>query len=128
MPEFNPIGAAIANAAQKHLNDTPLKFIDIPEWVVDDEPVRIWYRPMTIDERFDIYRYKSDAEDARYRQVYAIIRRALDSDGKRLFDQSHEIIFLKQADDGPVLRLAEALLASTPVAAAKKGSETTPSA
>lgn len=129
MAEINPNGAAMLAAAKKNIASAPMKYHDVPEWPdADGKPSRIWYKPMTPNERFDIFAWKANTGDIRHRHAYCIIRRALDQNGNRLFTLADEETLL-ELDAGVVLRISDVLIAiDVTVADAKKGFETTPTA
>ncbi len=119
MPETNPIGEAIAKAARDDYANRERGHIDIPEWSIDGQPSRIWFRPMTMAEAYDIRSYKQE-DGPQYAQVYAIIIKAEDELGKRLFTLEHEQVLLKQVAVDVVRRISDAILAGPRVATAKK--------
>lgn len=121
MAEENPAGRAMLASAKKHIADKPMQFIDVPEWPdADGKPSRIWYRPMTVAENFDIFRYKADTGDARYSHAYAIIRRALDANGNQLFNLADEPALL-ELDVNAMMRVSSILISRSTVDEAKKG-------
>lgn len=129
MAELNPAGAAMLAAAKKQMADAPFLFVDVPEWRdPEGKPLRIWYRAsMTVNERFDIFSWKADTGDFRYRHVRTLMLRALDDKGSPLFTLADEATLL-ELDADVVLRLSDALIAKPPtVADAKNGSGATPS-
>jgi len=66
-----------------------LKSTEVPEWVIDGQPLKIHYSPMTVAENKKINkRYPNFMEnllDAEI-QVFIIIMKALDSKGEPLFE------------------------------------------
>lgn len=121
MAEINPAGATVLQAAKKHIAESKLVSVDVPEWPdADGKPTRIWYRStVTLAETFDITNYKPDG-DERYRHAYAVIRRALDADGKPLFTVAGDEEALLTLDGHVMMRLSGQLTTRPKVADAKK--------
>lgn len=129
MPEANPLGEAIAKAARDDMDNRPRGKVVVPEWKVDGEPAVIYFRAMTFDEKCEIRNYRSDegADAFKYQTVRAVILKAEDADGKRLFTYDHERVFLNSAF-GAVMRIAAAIAEGPTVEQAEKNSAAIPSA
>ena len=122
MAEDNPAGRAILAAARKHVANSTFLHIDVPEWPdAEGKPARIWYRPtITVNESFDIARWKVETGDGRYQQAYIVIRRALDEKGNQLFNIGDESMLL-ETDWLVLQRIADVLTKRPKVDDAKNG-------
>ena len=119
MPDANPLGEAIAKAARVDLEQRGRGKIVVPEWKVDGEPVTIWFRPLTVEQQFEIANYRRD-EGIQYGLARTIILKAEDVDGKRLFTYEQEWVFLKASAADVVNRIATAIAAGPSIEEAEK--------
>ncbi len=119
MPEANPLGDAIVKAAKDSFDHRGRGKIVVPEWQVDGQPVTIWFRPMTMAETFEIANYRP-GDGEHFKMIRAIILKAEDADGKRLFTYDHELA-LRDSVEAPVLiRIAQAISSGPTVEQAEK--------
>jgi hypothetical protein len=85
-----------------------LRTVEVPEWLIDGQPLKIHYSPMTVAENKKINKrhpnFMENLLDAEV-QVYIIIMKALDSKGDPLFEIGDKSWFDKQ-EPLVVLRLA----------------------
>ena len=119
MAESNPLGEAIAKAAREDFDKRGRGRIEVPEWQVDGQPAVIWFRPLTMSEQFEIAGYRN-ADGQQYAMVRAIILKAEDADGKRLFTLEQERPFLNGVAAPVVMRIAGAIMAGPKVEDAEK--------
>ena len=84
------------------------KSIEVPEWLIDGQPLKIHYSPMTVAENKKINKrhpnFMENLLDAEV-QVFIIIMKALDSKGEALFEIGDKKWFDDQ-EPLVVLRLA----------------------
>jgi hypothetical protein len=66
-------------AMKSHFKALGTPSIEIPEWVVDGKPMKIFWKPLTLVERAEIF--EGDGTD-----LEIFIRKALDADGNRMFN------------------------------------------
>jgi hypothetical protein len=105
------LGDQIMGRAKRHFGDIGLRHVDVPEWGETPEaPLRIYYKPITLSEKQAFLREAAMGGGGEYGAVKAIIDKALDADGKRIFDLSHRIVMLKSAYGPVVERLSEELM------------------
>lgn len=119
MPESNPIGEAIAKAARDDLESRGRGRIEVPEWSVDGVPAVIYFKPFTMADQFDITSYRKD-DGPHYGMVRAIILKAEDAYGQRLFTLEQERVFLQASASVVVARVANAIMAGPKVEDAVK--------
>lgn len=109
MSDSSSLGDAIAKSARAAFHAARGR-IEVPEWPVDDKPTVLFFKPLSIEEQFEIADYRR-ADGQMYGLARAIILKAEDADGKRLFTVEHEMTFLKGAVSGVVMRVAQAIIA-----------------
>ena len=113
MSEQESLGDQIIARAKRHYQSLGLRYKDIPEWGESpDKPLRIYYRGITLEEKQAILREAALSGGGEFGAVKAIIDKALDADGKRIFDLSHRRWLLKSVYGPIVEELSEALLAT----------------
>lgn len=96
---------SIIAAAAKHFADVGLLSIEIPEWQVDGKPAKIFWRPLTVDERHALFK-RADKNDAD-----VLIMKALKTDGAKLFTLEDKPALLQAVDAEIVTRIATRMLA-----------------
>lgn len=119
MPENNPLGVLIAKAARADYEGRGRGKVVVDEWKVDGQPVTLYFRPLTMVEQFDIASYRRD-DGMQYGMVRAIILKAEDELGNRLFTFDQERTFLQQASAAVVARISNAIMAGPSVEEAEK--------
>jgi hypothetical protein len=113
MSEGQSPGDVIIARAKKHFQAIGLRSIEIPEWGEDPQhPLVVYYHPITLQEHQDFLRESALNGGGEHGAAKAILKKALDADGRRLFDLSHKRWLLTQAYGPVVERLAEALMAT----------------
>ena len=74
-----------------------LGFVDVPEWGSDDQPLRIWFKsatnPMTQEKLAKLVNESKPIEAA----VEALIIRALNEDGTRMFKPGHRVQLMRES-------------------------------
>ena len=68
------------DAAVAHFKSFGLQYIDVPEWGTGDVPLRIFFDPLTSEERDDLF--KAGTPD----DITVLLRKAKDEAGKKMFD------------------------------------------
>lgn len=105
----NPIGDAIVAAARDAFDRRRRSYIDVPEWLIDGAPARIWYDPVSMEEYQELYSWRR-ADGTHYALAHAVVVKATDEAGARLFTAEHEIALIKAVDAAPMYRVANAIL------------------
>lgn len=115
----------LAQRIKAHFQALPVGKVEVPEWGEDGQPLVIYYRAPTVEERQKfVWARERDGEVAASATV--IVTKALDADGKKLFTIEHKRLFLKEADATVVLRIAHRMLLVPSVEEMGKDSERTP--
>lgn len=82
--------------------------IEVPEWKDENgQPVRIHWTPLTLSERERIFR-GSDLKLTSYADVLHL--KALDAEGKKMFDLEDKVVLSTAVESGVVQRIALEIL------------------
>jgi hypothetical protein len=126
---YTRAGVAVLGAAAAHWRariGEELRSIEVPEWELDGEPVRVYWRPvLNMREREQIDR-KLDAGRIAY-LVESLLVRARDAEGRPLWRELDRERLMREADSDVVLRVVEAMAGepAPTLEAAEKNSERT---
>ena len=124
MAKSNPLGEAIVASARATFDARKRSFIDVPEWQVDGPDgskaaARIWFDPVSPEEYYDLYNWRR-SDGVHYAMAHAVVVKATDEQGNRLFTAEHEIAFCRMVDAAPLLSIANAILGMKPAAEVEK--------
>jgi hypothetical protein len=72
------------DAMKSHFKALGTPSISIPEWLIDGEPMRIFWKPLTLVERAEIF--EGDGTD-----LDIFVRKALDAEGNRMFNLEDKV-------------------------------------
>jgi hypothetical protein len=103
--------------SQIEVADAEIKSLEIPEWLVNGQPLKVNFYPLTVSEYRKINkRYPNFMENLLEAeiQVHIIIIKALDDNGEKLFDFGDKAWF-DNRDPMVVMRLASRLVTSKSV-------------
>ena len=98
----------IIEAAKSHFREKlggGLKSLEIPEWSVKGKPVKIYYKPSLNFSQQEKILALSDAQKKGEAIVEALIQRALDEDGNRMFKSVHKTELMKSIDPDVISRV-----------------------
>ena len=109
--------SAIDNA-KKHFAEQDVKVIEVPEWGEDNEPLKIYSKPLTLAETSKLY--KMSKEDDLTMMAYVLIYKALNSDGDKLFDLADKNALLNNVDREVLMRVAQEIMGQEPIEETKK--------
>jgi hypothetical protein len=98
----------VTQAAVAHYQSVGVMCIEVPEWKVDGKPAKIFYRPLTVDERALLF--KGDANSKTDADV--LILKALNQDESKMFTLEDKPFLLQHVDSGIVLRVATSIVNS----------------
>lgn len=103
---------AILDLAQKHYSGLERQRLEVAEWGEAGHPLVITFTALTVDERRRIFKPDAHgrAPDGPTACVRAVILKACDEQGKRLFDAMDEHTLTHKVDSGVVGRIAGAIL------------------
>jgi hypothetical protein len=106
----------LAALAAKHYAAQGQKHVDVPEWVGDDgQPVRIYFRPLTLAERAAIRQAMDPAADPTSEEVIrTIVAKATDEAGGKLFNRGDVPTLRRQVDANILSRIFLAMIAAPP--------------
>lgn len=105
-------GARLVERVKAHYSGLERRFLDVPEWGDADKPLRIWWKPMTLRDRQSIYRAGADGKvpDGATVNLRAVVLKALDGNGERLFGDIDEDDLMGKADGDVLAVLAANIL------------------
>jgi hypothetical protein len=108
---------AIENAV-KHFAEQDVKVIEVPEWGDEDNPLKIYSKPLTLAETSKLY--KMSKEDDLTMMAYVLIYKALDENGDKLFDLSDKNSLLNKVDREVLVSIAQQIMGQEPIEEVKK--------
>lgn len=102
----------ILDRAKAHFQGLPRNEIVVPEWGEGDQPLTVTWSALTMAEIRKIGRPNDDGTSATSSTmlVRAVIEKACDASGKRLFDEMEETTLLHSVDGGVVSRIGTAIM------------------
>jgi len=98
---------SILDRAKAHFEAQEIKRIEVPEWGEDGNPAIIMSEPFTLADRKSLIKFAQD--DEMEFLVRLIIMKALDEDGKKIFDLSDKPTLMNKVDPSVILRIANAI-------------------
>lgn len=102
----------ILDRAKAHFDKQEIKRIEVPEWGDEDgNPAVITAEPFTLADRKSLAKFAGD-DDMEF-LVRLVIMKALDENGKKLFDLSDKPTLMNKVDPTVILRIAN-LISATP--------------
>jgi hypothetical protein len=103
---------ALLEIASAHYAGQAPKHILVPEWGQPGKPLKVTWSPWTVAERNKVYRRNDEGAtpDGGVIQVRALIVKACDEAGKRLFDEMDEHVLTYKVDSEVVGRISAAIL------------------
>jgi len=112
------------DAVLQHVRDIGTRHVDVPEWVIDGQPLRIHYTPLSVKEREQISR--KSATMGGDIDIEILMLKALDADGKPLFTLEDKPK-LRMCASAVISRVAGEMIALPNVAELEKNSAAIPS-
>ena len=114
-------GAELLARAKTHWRDklvAPMESVVVPEW-----DATIYFKPTTLAQRNRIFKYVNDGSLESL--VETLIIRALDGDGKKLFNNNDKKALMESVDPDVIVRVINAMNEEpeTTVEDARKNSE-----
>jgi len=89
----------ILQRAKTHFRDrlsADMEYVSCPEWGEEDKPLKIYYKPSTLEQRNRIYSYLKDGNLKFIAQT--LIERALKEDESPMFRKVHMTELMKSVD------------------------------
>ena len=100
--------SAILESAKSHFSQKlsgGLSSLEVPEWEVDGKPSVIWFKPSLNFSQQEKILSLSDQGKKAEAIVEALIQRALDEDGNRIFKSVHRTELMKHTDPEVISRI-----------------------
>jgi hypothetical protein len=91
-----------------HFDAQEVNSFEVPEWGTEGKPLVIYSKPLTLYESKKLYRMSND-NDLEV-MVYAIITKALDADGEKIFSLADKENLMNRADVTVVANVAGKIL------------------
>jgi|TARA_R100000030_G_scaffold74032_3_gene57277 hypothetical protein len=104
--------------AKSHFEDQDVKVIKVPEWGSEDEPLKIYAKPLTLSETSKLYRMSKN--DDLTMMAYVLIYKALDENGDKLFSLEDKNPLLNKVDQDVLVRVATQIMGQEPIENVKK--------
>ncbi len=104
--------SAILESAKSHFREKlsgGLRSMEVPEWSVDGKPAVIYYKPSLNFSQQEKILALSDQGKKAEAIVEALIQRALDEDGNRLFKTVDRTELMKHTDPEIISRIVGAM-------------------
>lgn len=99
---------SILDGAKAHFRERlsgGLQCLEVPEWGSDGQPAKIYYKPsLNFQQQEKILKLSDEGKKAEA-IVQALIERALDEDGNRIFKQANRLELMKQVDPDIIARV-----------------------
>ena len=93
-----------------HFDAQEIKKIEVKEWGIEDQPLEIFTKPLTLQESKKLYKL-ANGGDLEV-MVYAIITKSLDADGNKLFTLADKESLMTKADVEVLSNVASEILGS----------------
>ena len=93
---------------KKHFDSQGIKEIEVPEWGEEDQPLIIYCKPFSVEEKSHIR--KNSAGYNEIETLATIVKmKALDKDMNHLFTKEDKSALLKHADPDVISRIVDAM-------------------
>jgi len=109
---------SVIDRVKEHFESQGVKTINVAEWGEEGQPLVIYCSPFTLAEKRNLF--KGARNDDLGVLVDAIMLKAKDKDGNKLFKLDDKQILLNKADPEVIARVATAMLATMPYEDAEK--------
>lgn len=106
---------SVLDRAKAHFSSLERHRLEIPEWGDPGSPLVVTWSPLTMEERRRIYKPDKAGKtpDGTVVIVRAIILKACDAEGKRLFSEMDEPDLMHRVDPDVMARLGGQILSLT---------------
>lgn len=104
----------ILDRAKAHFDRQELKRIEIPEWGDDEgNPAVIYSEPFTLQDKKTLVKFAKE-DDLEF-IVRLVIMKAIDGDGKKIFDLSDKPVLMNKIDPAVIIKIANKITESPTV-------------
>ena len=104
---------SVIDRVKEHFESQGVKTINVAEWGVEGQPLVIYSSPFTMAEKRNLF--KGAKNDDLGVLVDAIMLKARDKDGNKIFKLDDKQVLLNNADPEVIARVAGEILNSTPL-------------
>lgn len=103
--------SAIIEKIKAHYQSQPRREIAVPEWGADNKPFLVTWTPLTVRDEERIFAYTNGAAPSGSTiRLRAVMFKACDAGGARLFSEMDEHTLRFDADSRIIGRIADAML------------------
>lgn len=96
---------------KRHFADLGVQTIEVPEWGEEGKPLVIYFKPITLGEKQRLMTL-GEREGYIARLADALVMKALDADGKKLFTIEHMPALRNSVDPDVLSRVVARMMAS----------------
>jgi len=102
---------SVLDRMKAHFSDIGVRHIEVPEWGEDGQPLVIYFSPLTLEEK---QKLQTIGERDGYvaRLADALVMKAMDKDGKKLFTIEDKRTLRKQVDPDVIARVVLEMMSS----------------
>lgn len=93
---------SIIDQVKSHHSSLERRSLEVPEW-----KVTVFVTPLTLAEKDKVFKLAKNAKSDFAFNAYAVVLKATDEDGNKLFDQADATTLQNQADADVVSRVGE---------------------
>ena len=104
---------SVIDRVKEHFESQGVKKIEVAEWGEEGQPLVIYCSPFTLAEKRNLF--KGAKSDDLGVLVDAIMLKARDKDGNKIFKLDDKQVLLNKADPEVIARVAGEILNSTPL-------------
>tara|TARA_B100000427_G_C15518610_1_gene599319 strand:+ start:2863 stop:3201 length:339 start_codon:yes stop_codon:yes gene_type:complete len=89
--------------ATTHFENIDIRVLEVSEWSDEEGPFKIYAKPLTLQESQKLYRISKNDDLALL--AYALIHKALDENGEKLFDLEDKYKLMNKTDVGVLTKI-----------------------
>tara|TARA_R100000231_G_C5289821_1_gene154271 strand:- start:57 stop:398 length:342 start_codon:yes stop_codon:yes gene_type:complete len=111
---------SILDSAKSHFESLGVQSIEVPEWKdVDGKPSVIYWNPINLYEKNLLFKKSDNMNDV---SILAdiLVMKALDKDGKKIFEAKDKLVLMYKVDSDVLSRVATAMVTVIQPEEAKK--------
>lgn len=101
--------SALIDRMKAHFTDLGVQSVEVPEWGEDGKPLVIYFSPMTLAEKQRLVNV-GEREGYVARLADALIMKAMDADGKKLFTVEHKVMLRNHVDPEVLARVVARMM------------------
>ena len=109
---------SVIDRVKEHFEKQGIKKIEVAEWGEEGKPLVIYCSPFSMAEKRNLF--KGAKQDDLSVLVDALMLKARDADGNKVFKLDDKQVLLNKADPEVIARVATAMLATMPYEDAEK--------